>query len=81
MLGNSISEWSKKKVGETQTTKSASEILYPSVTMIPVFERNFSLAKLESFNKRKNLTEYNLKTSHIQTDIISIEQDYHIMNG
>ena len=81
MLGRSISEWSKKKVGETQTTKSASEILYPTVTMIPFFEHNVSFAKLFSLNMTKNLTDYNLKTSHIQTDIISIYQKYHIMNG
>ena len=48
--------------------------------MIPVYERNFSLAKLSSFNMAKNLTEYNMKTSHIQSDIISIEQKYTVSN-
>ena len=81
MLGKSITEWSEKKVGETQKTHSAAKILYPSVTMMPIFLRNFSLAKLTSFNTTKNLTEYNLKTSHIQTDIISIHQKYDITNG
>ena len=80
MLGNSISEWSEKHVGETQRTKSVSKITYPSVTMIPLFEHNFSLAKLASFNSRKNLTEYNLKTSHIKKDIVSIEQNYQHKN-
>ena len=80
MLGNSIIEWSEKHVGETQRTKSASKIMYPSMTMIPLFDRNFSLAKLKSFNSRKNLTEYNLKTSHIKTDIVSIEQNYQLKN-
>ena len=72
----SISEWRKKKVGETQSTKSTSKIFFPSLTMFPIFERNFSLAKLSSFNIEKNLTEYNLKTSHIHSDIISINQKF-----
>ena len=78
MLGKSILQWSKKKVGETQNTKNASKIMYPSVTMMPIYEYNFSLANLASFTKKKNLTEYNLKTSRIHTDIISIKQKYDI---
>ena len=78
MLGKIISEWSKNDLGETQNTKSASQIVLPSVTMFPLFETNFSLAKLSSFKTRKNLTEYNLKTSHIHKDILSIKQ---INNG
>ena len=80
LLGKSISEWREKKVGESQNTKSASKIFYPSVTMLPLFERQFSLAKLKSFKTRKNLTEYNLKTSHIKEDIISIKQKYELGN-
>ena len=80
LLGKSISEWREKKVGESQNTKSASKIFYPSVTMLPLFERQFSLAKLKSFKARKNLTEYNLKTSHIKEDIISIKQKYELGN-
>ena len=80
LLRNSISTWREKKVGETQNTKSASKISYPSVTMLPLFERQFSLAKLKSFKTRKNLTEYNLKTSHIKEDIISIKQKYELGN-
>ena len=74
MLGKSISKWSEKKVGETQTTKSASQMVYPSVTMIPFFEPGFSLAKLASYNTSKNLTEYNVATDHIARDVVSIEQ-------
>ena len=74
LLGKSISTWREKKVGETQNTKSASKIFYPSVTMIPFFEPQFSYTKLDSFKTKKNLTEYNLKTSHIKDDIISIKE-------
>ena len=80
LLGISISTWREKKVGETQNTKSASKIFYPSVTMIPVFERYFSLEKLISFKTKKNLTEYNLKSPHIKEDIISIKQKYELGN-
>ena len=34
MLGKSISKWSEKKVGETQTSKSASQMVYPSASAI-----------------------------------------------
>ena len=81
MLGKSIYRWSEKKVGEAQTTKSASQMFFPSVTMIPFFEPGHSLARLASFNSSKNLTEYNLGTEHITKDIISIEQSYELANG
>ena len=81
MLGKSISKWSEKKVGETQTSKSASQMVYPSVTMIPFFDPAFSMAKLASYNTSKNLTEYNIGTDHITKDIISIEQSYETANG
>ena len=80
-LGNSISKWSNKKVGETQSTKSARKMFYPSVSMTPIFELGFSKSKLSSFKSRKNLTDYNLITSHITSDIISIEQTYELCNG
>ena len=81
MLGQSIIKWNDKKVGETQTTKSASKMVYPSVTMLPFFDPGFSLAKLASYNSSKNLTEYNIGTDHITKDIISIYQSYETLNG
>ena len=81
MLGRSISEWRKKKVGESLHTKSASKIFYPSVTLMPIFDRSFALSKLASYQNAKNLTEIHLKLSHIQSNIISIEQNYTTANG
>ena len=69
------------KIGETQTSKSASEMLHPSVTMIPLFKGNYSLERLSNFDTHKNLTEYHMKTSHITKDIISIEQYYEAETG
>ena len=81
MLGNSILRWREEKVGETQATKSASKIFYPSVTMMPLLDHNYSLAKLDLYNTKKNLTEYNLKSSHIYSNILSIRQRYNSANG
>ena len=81
MMGISISKWRQGKVGETWTTKRASKMFYPSVTMLPIFDGHNSLAKLDSFKNRKNLTEYYSKTSHIKRDIISIQQSYETGNG
>ena len=81
MMGMSISKWKQGKVGETETNKKASEMFYPSVTFMPFYEMNNSLAKLSSFKNIKNLTEYYSKTSYIKRDIISIEQSYETGNG
>ena len=81
MLGICIAKWNEKKVGETQSTKSASNMFYPSVTLVPWYNVNTSLAKWASYNNSKNLTEYHATTSRIQSDIISIEQSYETSNG
>ena len=81
VLGKSIFKWNERKVGKTQTTKSASQMFYPSITMIPIFDPSYSMRKLSYFNTTKNLTEYNLNVSHIYTDIVSIEQNYELPNG
>ena len=81
MLGISISRWKDEKVGETQATKSAHEMFYPSVTMTPLFELHFSESRLAHFKTRKNLTEYYMNTSHITSDILSIQQNYELSNG
>ena len=81
MMAISICKWKQGRVGQTQATKSASEMFYPSVTMTPQFELNESLAKLSSFDKRKNLTEYYSKIPGIKGNIISISQNYETGNG
>ena len=81
MLGISILKWKDEKVGETQATKSAHKMFYPSVTMTPFFQLSFSKSRLAHFKTRKNLTEYYMNTSHITSDIISIQQNYELSNG
>ena len=81
MMLISILKWRQGKVGETQTFKKASEMFYPSVTLVPFYDLNNSLAKLSSFKNTKNLSEYHYKTSYIQKEIISIEQSYETSNG
>ena len=81
LMAISICKLERGKVGLAQSTKSASEMFYPSVTMAPLLELNESLAKLSSFNKRKNLTEYYTKISGIKGNIISIRQSYETGNG
>ena len=79
--GNSFSKWRNKKVGETQSTKSAYKMSYPSVSLIPRYELGFSKSRLSAFKTRKNLTEYNLNTTPIASNIISINQSYELSNG
>ena len=82
MMGTSILKWKGGKVGYAQTTKRASEMFYPAVTMIPFYEEDNSLAKLSSYNTRKNLTEYYSKIGGgIKREIISIKQSYETRNG
>ena len=79
--GNSFCKWRTKNVGETQSTKSASRMSYPSVGLIPRYELGFSKSRLASSKTNKNLTEYNLNTPPITTNIISINQSYELENG
>ena len=81
MVVAGIFKWRQAKVGETQNTKKASEMFYPSVTMLPYYEMNYSLAKLSLYKTRKNLTEYYSQMAGIKRDIISIKQSYETGNG
>ena len=55
MVGICIAKWSEQKVGETQSTRSASKMVYPSITLIPWYENNASLVKMAAYNGSKNL--------------------------
>ena len=61
--------------------RSASKMVYPSITLLPWYEVNTSLVKMTAYNGSKNLIDYHATTSRIQSDIISIEQSYETPNG
>ena len=56
-------------------------MVYPSITLLPWYDVNTSLAKMAAYNGSKNLIDYHATTSRIQSDIISIEQSYETPNG
>ena len=75
IVGRSIIKFRKRSIGETQSTKKAAEMHFPSLVLCPSFMSNFSQ------NGTKNLTEYYQNKSPITDHVLSIEQHYLTQNG
>ena len=76
-----VIKYKEKKTILTHSTRSASEVIYPSVTLCPHYDYNFTLSKTLG---TKNLTEYyeSLRShSLIKERIIYIYQPYNTENG
>ena len=74
-------KYRQKNTVVAESTRSASEVIYPSITMCPNYEKEYALSKTSG---TKNLTEYYeilLKTSQIKKDVVSISQPYTTKNG
>ena len=70
IVGVSISKFENRSIGETQKTKKASEMHFPSLILCPHFINNYSTPGT------KNLTEYYLKMSSVKDHVLSIQQQY-----
>ena len=76
-----VYKYSLKNTVVAESTKRASEVIYPSITMCPEYKKEYALSKTSG---TKNLTEYYeslLNMSHIKNDIKSISQPYTTNNG
>ena len=76
-----VIQYNERKTMLSQSTRMASRVIYPSVTMCPVYKHEFALSKTSG---TKNLTEY-YESLHsrslIKDRIISISQPYKTENG
>ena len=76
-----VYKYSQKNTVVAESTKSASEVICPSITMCPTYEKEYTHSKTSG---TKNLTEYYeslLKMSQIKKDVVSISQPYTTKNG
>ena len=76
-----VNKYTQKNTVVAESTKSASKVIYPSITMCPKYNHEYALSKTSG---TKNLTEYYkslLKTSQIKKDVVSISQPYTKDNG
>ena len=70
IVGVSIGKFENRSIGETQKTKKASEMYFPSLTLCPHFISNSSTPGT------KNLTEYYLNMSSVKEHVLSVHQQY-----
>ena len=76
IFGISIQKFRKRSIGETQSTKKASEMVFPSFVLCPFFNSNYSANETT-----KNLTEYYFNRSSIKNSVVSIHQQYITEDG
>ena len=72
IVGVSIGKYRQRSIGETQSTKKASEMYFPSLVLCPAFNSSSSL----TLDGTKNLTEYYLNRSPIEDHVLSVHQQY-----
>ena len=76
-----VKKYSQKNTVVAESTKTASKVIYPSITMCPRYEKEYAISKTSG---TKNLTEYYeslLNMSQIKNDVVSISQPYTKKNG
>ena len=77
IVGQSLVKYTDRSIGETQSTKRATEMVFPSLYTCPFFKGNFSRNK---FSTSKNLTEYYESRPRITDFVLSISQSYEADN-
>ena len=75
IVGVSIGKFRNRSIGETQKTKKAAEMYFPSLALCPIFISNYTL------HGTMNLTEYYLKRNTINDHVLSIYQQYITEDG
>ena len=79
IVGQSLVKYLDRTIGETQSTKKATEMYFPSIYLCPVFKTDF----YKSQNKTqysKNLTEYFENIPSVRDTVLSINQSYEADN-
>ena len=78
IVGQRIVKYTERSIGETQSTKNAAEMFFPSVYICPVFKTDFD--ERDSIES-KNLSEYYEGGPRIRDIVLSISQSYETENG
>ena len=80
-VGNSFTKYEEKDTLMAQSMKSASDVVYPSITLCPMYKLEYMRSKVSG---SKNLTEYYEKLKNmslIRKDVLYISQPYRSNNG
>ena len=77
-IGQSLDKYLAMQIGETQGTKRAAEMSFPSLAIVPVFDSSYSLPRVKG---TKNLTEYYENRVPIADKILMLKQSYESENG
>ena len=77
-VGNSLQKLTEKQIGETRGTKRAAEMFYPSLVIVPVYEKNYAFSKAKG---TMNLEEYYENRETIADKILMMQQSYESENG
>ena len=77
-VGQSLDKFVAEQIGETQGTKRAAEMSFPSLAIVPVFDSSYSLPRVKG---TKNLTEYYENRVPIADKILMLKQSYESENG
>ena len=75
-LVSAIVKWSEGKISETQKVEKKSPILFPSVTICPVFRH-----KANNVSGSKNLTEYYSRMPSIDNFLLNLQHPIETENG
>ena len=80
-VGNNFIKYEEKNTVLAQSMKSASDVVYPSVTLCPFYKLKYYRSKISG---SKNLTEYYKSLQNmslIRKDVLNISQPYRSDNG
>ena len=76
-----VYKYSQKNTVVAESTRSASEVTYPSITMCPRYNLEFAVLRASGTKKLTEYYESLLRATQIKKDIISISQPYITKNG
>ena len=77
-IGQSLDKFFAKQIGETQGTKRAAEMFFPSLAIVPMYDVSYALPKLKG---TMNLTEYYENRETIADKILMMQQSFESENG
>ena len=75
-LVNAISKWREEKISETQMVEKKSPLLFPSVTVCPVYHQNRT-----NVTDRTNFTDHYSNMPSIEDDILDLYHPIETENG
>ena len=77
-IGQSLHKFAQKQIGETQGTKRAADMFYPSLVLLPLYDVSYSLNRTTG---TMNLKKYYEDREPIANKILMMQQSYESENG